>query len=53
MHNSFFNRIPVTPSFTALSKNQGCTFRSVPHIRCYEANIPLGVDLLSADSPPF
>ena len=27
--------------------------RGIFSVRCYEENIPLGVNLLSADSPPF
>mgnify|MGYP002622031421 FL=1 len=31
MHNSFFTPFLIPPSFTTFSKNQRCTFRSVPH----------------------
>ena len=32
MHNSFFTAFYITCSFTTLSQNLQCTFRSVPHI---------------------
>ena len=47
MHNSFFIAFYITCSFTTLSQNLQCTFRSVPHnfgchIACLASHTEIG-----------
>ena len=49
MHNSFFIAFYITYSFTTLSQNLQCTFRSVPHTsEATLTTIPVGLKVTTS-----